>query len=211
MITTEPIIFATMLWRPNAESRDFSRMYNETWVDKLYRGFKRNTTRPFQFHVWVDRDDYAFESPVVTHRISDDPPGYSSFIQPFELDRPMILVGLDTVITGSVDDLVDYCFTGSRVALPDDPYRPSRICNGVALIPRGFRWVYDTHDGENDMEWLRGIPYARLDGLFPGACQSYKVHVKPRGEPGDARIVYFHGKEKPHELPGVAWIAESWR
>ncbi len=32
---------ATLFWQPNVASRDFSRCYDESWVEKLYRGFRR--------------------------------------------------------------------------------------------------------------------------------------------------------------------------
>lgn len=206
----EPIVFASMIWQPNAASKHFSTMYNAAWVERLYRGFERNTTRPFEFHLWVDSFDYEFDVPVTLHKIDDDVPNYSSFIQPFELNRPMILVGLDTVITGNIDALVDYCFEADMICLPNDPFMPVRSCNGVALIPVGHAWVRETHNGENDMEWLRAHPHARIDTVFPGAVKSYKGYVREHGLT-DERIVFFHGLEKPHELTGVDWIGEHWR
>lgn len=204
------IIFATMIWDANGASKSFSSMYNEEWIEKLYRGFERNTTYDFEFHLWTDRDrDVGV--PVVQHRIKADPPTYAAYIEPFALGAPMILVGLDTVITGNVDPLVNYCFSDNPVALPLDPYRPSRVCNGVALIPAGCAYIYDRHDGHrNDMEHLRDMPHLHIDSLFPGLVRSYKCHVKG-ADLTDERIVYFHGLEKPHELDGVEWIGEHWR
>jgi hypothetical protein len=122
----------------------------------------------------------------------------------------MILTGLDTVITGNVDHLAKYCLTSDVIALPRDPYAKERACNGVALVPAGNAKVYEDWRGENDMEWMRKQPHQFIDDLFPDQVVSYKGHVMEHGV-GDARIVYFHGRMKPHELSDLPWIAEHWR
>lgn len=201
---------ATLLWQPNKASRSFSTMYDETWVERLYRGFRRNLTRPFRFVVFVDRA-YSFAEPDIEQQALRDPePSYASCIEPYRLGEPMILVGLDTVVTGNIDHLADYCLTADRFALPRDPYHPRIACNGVALVPAGHQMIGLAHRGENDMEWVRRFPHELIDLVFPGQVQSFKGHVERRGL-GDTRIVYFHGEKKPHQLGHVDWIKDHWR
>jgi hypothetical protein len=206
------LTLATLLWQPNVSSRDFSRCYDESWVEKLYRGFRRNLTAPFEFVCFVDRLR-TFSEPIGQQTFRDmhlgRVLGYGDCIEPYRLGVPMILVGLDTIVTGNIDHLADYCMTSDRFALPRDPYRPRIACNGVALVPTGHRKVATLHRGENDMEWVRKFPHRYIDDEFPGAVVSYKGAVEKRGL-GDARIVYFHGQKKPHQLPHVAWIREHW-
>ncbi|TPM59150.1 hypothetical protein FJ959_09790 [Mesorhizobium sp. B2-2-4] len=200
---------ATLLWQSNGKSRDFSRCYDETWVEKLYRGFRRNMTVPFRFIVYTDRA-YEFQEPVfeIVNPVLGQG-GYADCIRPYEIGGPMILCGLDTVIAGNVDHLAEYCLTAKRFALPRDPYRLSRACNGVALVPAGHELIGTAHEGENDMEWVRKFPHRFIDDEFPGHVVSFKGTVEKRGL-GDARIVYFHGERKPHQLPNVQWIKEAW-
>jgi hypothetical protein len=202
---------ACCLWDANDGSRDFSTMYDETWVEKLYRGFARNLTLPFKFVCFTDHVRH-FDEPIEQVGFKKLPPDYGSMIEPFQLNVPMILTGLDTVITGNIDHLMQYCFKADRLALPLDPNHPHTICNGVALVPRGCRDIYHRWNGEtkylSDMEWLRAQDYAVLDNLFPGQIISYKCHVKKNGL-RDARIVYFHGKEKPHEID-EPFVDECW-
>lgn len=201
---------ATLLWKPNVKSQSFSRCYDTSWVDKLCRGFRRHLTLPFEFFCLVDRDDYRFDEDVTQLRIRSRRPDYSTCIEPFQLDIPMILCGLDTVVTGNCDALAQYCMREKIFALPRDPYRPAIACNGVALVPAGHRRIATQHTGENDMKWVRRFPHRFIDDRFPGQVVSFKGHVKRHGL-GDARIVYFHGKEKPHELQDdVGWISEHW-
>jgi hypothetical protein len=204
------ITIATLFWTPNEASYDFSRAYSEEWVEKLYRGFKRNLSYPFRFVCFTDKPR-RFREPIEQEPIKGAL-DYSACIEPYRLGEPMILVGLDTVVTGNCDELAHYCLTGSRLAVPLDPYDPRVVCNGVALVPRGHQHIAIAHDGKtNDMDWIRRHNPATIDGLFPGQVQSYKVHVKPHGL-GDTRIAYFHGLEKPPEIyHATPWVREHWR
>lgn len=199
---------ATLLWDPNENSAEFSRCYNETWVEKLHAGFRRHLARPFRFVVFTDRDR-DFSGGISQRRLTSATPGYGDCIEPYRLDSPMILVGLDTIVTGDVGHLADYCLTADRIALPLDPFKPSRVCNGVALVPAGQAGLWQNWRGENDMEYLRAQPHAIIDTLWPGHVASYKCHVRRDGL-ADARLVYFHGHEKPHELR-ADWIAQHWK
>lgn len=203
------LTIATLLWEPNGASRDFSRCYDATWVEKLYRGFRRNLTVPFRFVLFTDRERNCAGSieEIIDPALGAN--GYADCIRPYCLGEPMILIGLDTIVTGNIDHLAEYCLTADRPAYPVDPYHPEQVCNGVGLVPAGWRKIGGRHRGENDMEWVRRFPHARIDTLFPGQVVSYKSHVKKRGI-GDARIVFFHGQEKPHQLPNVGWVKEHW-
>lgn len=199
---------ATLLWRANRTSLSFSTMYDETWVEKLFRGFARNLMQPFRFVCYTDRER-AFAEPIEQRQIRSAEPSYADCVQPFELNEPMILCGLDTIVTGNIDHLAAYCFEADTLALPRDPYQPERACNGVCLVPAGHAYVFDAWDGENDMIWMRQQEHVFIDDLFPGQVQSYKGAVLRKGL-GDSRIVYFHGEAKPHQLD-ARWVAEHWR
>lgn len=199
---------ATLLWEANAGSQSFSRIYDERWVERLYRGFARNLSVPFRFVCYTDRPR-SFIEPIGQRHIRSAVPGYADCIQPYEIDGPMILVGLDTIVCGDIDHLADYCQTGERIALPLDPYNPGQCCNGVALVPRGWTRIALEHDGANDMEHVRRYPHEVIDRLFPGHVQSFKGAVRDRGVQ-DSRIVYFHGLQKPHELPAGHPLLEHW-
>ncbi len=207
------ITLATLFWAANSKSYHFSSMYNEVWVEKLYRGIERNYPASFRFIVWTDRIRRYVE-PIEQRLLNNaSRPTYGDCLQPYEYSAhaPMILMGLDTVITGDLTGLVNYASSGDVIALPRDPYDARRVCNGVALIPRGNSHVWKHWDRQtDDMTWMRKNEHSVIDDRFPGQVVSYKGHVKANGL-GDARIVFFHGNEKPHELPSVAWIKEHWR
>lgn len=186
-------------------------MYDESWVERLWWGFRRNLTIPFDFVCWTDRE-YRFDAPVIQRRLKQAEPDYSSCIMPYELNTPSIIVGLDTVITGNCDHYADYCFTADRIAVPRDPYHPHLMCNGVSLVPAGQRRIFDEHTGENDMDWIRKQDPACLDDLFPGEIISFKGEAWHRGAEG-VNIVYFHGHPKMDTalVQNLPWMKEHWR
>ena len=202
------ITISSLLWDANEKSQPFSRHYDESWVIKLYNGFARNLNLPWRFVLFTDKKRDLIPDEIKQEIIRADL-NYSACIEPFRYGVPMILCGLDTVVTGNVDHLASYCLEREKLALPRDPYMPERSCNGVCLITNGQQYVYRNWHGEGDMEWLRKQPHDFIDDLFPRQVVSYKGYVKKHGL-GDARIVYFHGYEKPNELQ-EDWIKQHWR
>ncbi len=215
------IIIACTLWDPNEASFDFSRMYDETWVEKLYRGVARNLGMPFDFVCFSDIPRDYTERAIEHAPLLRTPPDYRCCIEPYLLGAPMILMGLDTVITGHIDHLAEYALRETRLAVPRDPFFPEKVCNGVALVPAGFEWVArEFEEGgprseQADMDWIRELDargeVAVIDDLFPGQVVSYKGAARDHGIDPETRIVYFHGREKPHELGHLPWIEKHWR
>ena len=201
------VTICACLWEPNEQSFPFSRMYDEGWVDRLYRGFSRHSSYDLDFVCFTDKDR-TFAEPIRQERL-EGPLGYGALIEPFKLNEPSIICGLDTIVTGDVDQLIEYCLTAGKIAAPRDPFFPKLVCNGVVLVPGGNGWIYEAHEGENDMDYIRGLDVEVIDDIFPGQVVSYKGHVKAYGL-DDARIVYFHGEEKPHQLDHD-WIDREWR
>lgn len=201
---------ACCLWEPNECSESFSRCYDESWVEKLYRGFQRNLSRPFRFVCFTDCAR-TFSAGIDQERLEAKVPHYGCLIEPFRLNVPMILVGLDTVIVRNIDHMADYCLTADKVALPRDPYQLERSINAVALVPAGQRKIYDDWRGENDMDWMRKQDAAFIDDLWPNQVLSLKAHRIRDVGLGEARIVYFHGDPKPPKLLHLDWIKAHWR
>ena len=202
---------ACCLWDANDLIYEFSRCFDSSWVDKLYRGFARNLTVPFRFVCFTDRKQY-FREPVES--VIDENiglAGYGDCIRPFSLNEPMIFVGLDTIVTGNIDKMARWCVEHpGQMALPKHPYEDFSI-NGVVLCGAGMRHVWDEWRGENDMEWTRSFPHERIDDLWDGRVVSYKAAMHGEDNvPLQVRIVYFHGKPKPHQIR-ARWVREHWR
>lgn len=208
------LIVATLLWTANENSLPFSRMYDEFWVEKLHAGFRRHLTVPFRFVCYTDKERKFTAPEIEQRRLSSSKPTYEDCLQPYEMGEPMILVGLDTLVVGNIDHLAAYCLQKQPtnvIGLPRDPYYPHQACNGVALVPKGKSHVWTRRvKGMNDMDGVRRWPHAILDDIFPGHVVSYKKTVKGSGL-GDARIVYFHGVPKMHQMLDDPLVKEHWR
>lgn len=207
------INIAVALWDANPLSKQFSRHYTEADVCALYRCFARNLTMPFRFICWSEKErDYA-EPAIEQRRLRDERPSYGSLTQCYELNEPTIMVGLDTVVVDNIDHIARYCLEATKPAVPMDPFKPERVCNGVTLVPAGNDWLWREWPGQNDMDWIidnwKAGRIVAFDKLFPGEIVSYKGHVERRGLEG-VRICYFHGEKKCHELGHVGWIARHW-
>jgi hypothetical protein len=204
---------ACCLWDPNARSQEFSRCYDESWVEKLYRGFARHLSLPFRFVCFTDRER-SFSSGIEQEFLRTEVPHYGCLIEPFRLNEPTIICGLDTVIVGNLDHFAAYCLEADRPALPGHPTNKPKFgfINPVVFSPAGFGWLYDEWHGENDMDYLKRRDFNDASELWPGQLLSLKLHQVVLGStpPADARIIYFHGRQKPHELGNVGWINQHW-
>lgn len=204
----------SVLFDANASSAEFSRCYDESWVEKLYRGFRRNLTMDFRFVLFTDRPR-RFVEPVEQIPLASNPPTWAACIEPLSLGEPQIFVGLDTLITGNIDALGCYALDHpGGLALPRDPHHKERSINGVVIAGAKMgRLVFECWDGKrNDMEHMREFPWHAIDDLWPGWVVSCKANqVRDFGLRG-ARIVYFHGRPKPLELvEKYQWVRDHWR
>jgi hypothetical protein len=199
---------ATCFWKANRHTAPASIGYEPFWVDRLAAGFRRNLTVPHRFVVLTDRE-YEFAEGVEQMRLGTDEPDWSSMIEPFHIEGPLIVVGLDTIVLGNIDHMAEWCETAETIALPRSPGKPY-ACNGVVLCPRGQTGIFHRWSGQNDMEWLRIQDHVFIDDLWEGQVVSYKLHVRPFGL-GDARIVYSHGRPKADELRHLDWVRDNWR
>ncbi len=205
------ITVASMLWDANAKSHELSRCFDETWVTKLYNQFKRNLTVPFEFKLFTERPR-RLPIDIEQIPIKTLTPHWGCYIEPFALNEPMILVGLDTLIVGNIDHMAQWCLAGTgEIALPRNPYKLEQSINAVALVQSNCNYISEQWRDENDMEWLRKFPCQYIDDLWPKQVLSYKAHRQwPAPSPG-CKIVYFHGKPKMDELKTNAWIMKAWQ
>lgn len=201
---------ACCLWDANKHSKDFSLCYDEAWVEKLYRGFKRNLTRPFRFVCFVDYPR-AFDEVAIDQEILEAAePGYGCMIEPFKLNEPTIIVGLDTIVLKNIDHMAGYCLSGREIAVPQHPSRPDVTINPLVFVPKGHRRIFDEWRGENDMGWLARQKPAITDTMWPGQILSLKLHdIRRKGTQG-AHIIYFHGVPKPDQMINVGWVKQNW-
>jgi hypothetical protein len=197
-------------------------VYDESWVDKLQRGVARNLTRPHRFVCLTDMN-VSCETIALQHNW----PGWWSKI---ELFKPGVIAGdtlyldLDTVITGSLDELLKL---ECDFAMLQNFNNPDMVGSGVMWFSKVPHKVYEkfakqpdayiahykrnqngSYLGDQAFVWdALGRNVTFLTGHFKG-IKSYKYHCK-RILPDDAKIVCFHGKPSPPEVK-TDWMTQHW-
>ena len=212
------ISFVCCYWQPGlTDLPGFTKCYDPSWVSKLFRGIRRN----------YKGEDWEF---VCLDHFVEPETGWSPMMQVWDPKRTkgdiIIPLGLDMVFTG---DITEICNTDCEVGLIRDPYRKYTICNGLGIYTRecaNLLWdIWENNKEEcikecttgrkyfSEMAFLRkyvGLDCTLLDELYPNQILSYKVHCKQNPPPPSARIVYFHGTPKQHQIE-QEWIKEVWK
>jgi len=207
--------------------------FSAEYVNKLFRGIKRNTTKEFLFTCYTDNSEGLLENisskaiPLSTgdwySKISlYNKELYTSTDQIFYFD-------LDTVIVGNLDEILSY--RGEFIILRDF-YKLQGFGSGLmSWQPDAANHMWTTHT--KGMKYKRGdqgwpelaFPHANIwQAEYPEKVISYKVHIRdnnvipPRqinrrtnlpGSLETASIVCFHGKPLPHEIT-ENWMKEHW-
>jgi hypothetical protein len=144
----------------------------------------------------------------------------------FKEGERVIYFDLDTVITGTLEDIIKY--DGDFATLRDF-YHPERLGPGVMLWKGGFgKEIWNSYEAAGyptdlplgDLSWInKYFSETDRDGrsptetadilqeLYPDKFCSYKAHAQ-QGIPEKASVVCFHGFPRPHEAGG--WVDAVW-
>lgn len=136
----------------------------------------------------------------------------------FQKGDRVLYLDLDTLITGSLDELVAYDgpFAGLR-----DFYRPDNLGSGVMAWPAGWGaeiWERWRSEGKPEIEggdqaWIEGFTgrdFVRLQDRFPGQFASFKADCRTTPPKRGTRVVCFHGRPRPHEC-SATWARNVWK
>lgn len=160
--------------------------------------------------------------------------GWWAKLNIFGLKGPVLYLDLDTVIVGSLDELAYRVIESDKLLMLRGFYRGDRcsgimgwgegvstqwildsfiadLRNPPAYVQTetALRMTFKNRTFRGDQEWLDHLlnttmtPTAFVQDLASG-IYSYKVDVRDKGLPEDARIVCFHGKPRPRE------VSEPW-
>lgn len=212
-----------------ANSRD---QFNPEYADKLYRGFKRNTTKPFEMVCISHWPQPYFKEPIRVVPFLFDTRRWTCINEIYRPDLNIsngIFMGLDTCVTGNVDELLAWhhplAVTAVKKLRLIEGHRKKIALNAVVVFnAEKANWLwgqwlvdrtrFNRKPGlqikfcDSEMNWLFAkLKAAHMDPVFvtdkfPGYIKSWKVEIQEKMENiGDARLVYFHGQFKPHNTP----------
>jgi hypothetical protein len=197
----------------------FGPKYPSEWANRLARAVQRNCSLPYRCVCFTD--DPVGLSPDIYVVEQPDLGGWWNHLYAFSgwTARRQLLIDVDDVVVGSLDDLARY---DGPHELNSDVYCPGNVDGGCQLIPAGVTTtLFD--DFVRDPQAIKRACYSdkqfyiarindspRIQDLFPGQWVSYKVHCQGKSLPENARIVGFHGDPKPDAVTDP-WVKEHWQ
>tara|TARA_Y100000593_G_scaffold56386_1_gene105174 strand:- start:4176 stop:4907 length:732 start_codon:yes stop_codon:yes gene_type:complete len=177
-----------------------TKIYDGTWVDKLYRGIQRYYDGNFELVCLVDREYDDIKEPVRQIKFLEMGRGWICIIEKYRPDitwGKRFTLGLDTVITG---DLNKICSFEKPMGMISDPLEYNKVCNGITIASKkasnniwdiwenNKEWVYKNFtmfdNVPSEMLLLRKLfdyngQCPRLDKIYPNTIVSYKCQYVP--------------------------------
>ena len=207
----------------------FGTKYSSEYVNKLFRGISRNTSKEFLFTCYTDNSD-GISTPISVKVLPFYTGDWHSKIglyneKLYNPEDQIFYFDLDTVITGNLDEIFEY--RGDFIILRDF-YRANGYGSGLmSWRPTAVNHMWKNFHGgkcrNGDQGWCEEqYPGADIwQEEFPEKVISYKVHIKDCGKIRNpnftnnsgtlesSSIVCFHGKPLPHEVK-EPWMLENW-
>ena len=193
--------------------------YSPYYVNALFKGIARNFDKALQFICFTD-DPRGVEYECVT--LPGNLHGWWNKLYLFKKgvfpkNERVVFFDLDTVITGNLGDILSY---GGEFGILRDPLPPPERVNSSLMIWTPSRFLENIWENyspkaalglRSDQDWMQKFlgkgTHDILDDFYPGQIKSYTWDWLQDGY-GDARIVNFYGKAKPHGCTG--WVPEIW-
>lgn len=203
------------------------------YVNRLCRGVRRNLTLPHRF-ICLTNVPALWQSsldPEVESMWFDAPswrgclPKLKAFDPALGLEGRVVVMDIDIVVTGSLDEMFGYdghFMTRSTFVGP-------KLSGGDIVFFRaggGMDWIWrmltedpdglERRTGGRERYVYREFLHKNMDfvqDLYPGQLLSYKRHVRRYRDklPENCRLVSCHGRPRPHELSDVPWMQKHWR
>lgn len=186
----------------------------EEYIEKLRRGVARHLNAEHRFVVLRPGPDDLHPALAVISEAARTAGTWQklALFRPGQFTGRVLYLDLDSVIVGSLDDLVQQ---KGAVHLADWGWKRNVHAGGTLVwdaeveAPR----IWDAFTAnvplrfENDQEWMTTLGV--WDRLPPHLVRSYRYHCKA-GIPEGARVIAFHGVPKPHELDQRCWVHDHW-
>ncbi len=169
-------------------------IYDDSHIARLKRMVRAHLGQPYKF-------DFISQS---------DKPGWWAKVDLFKPGRftgRVLYLDLDVTVVGSLDEIAAY--PDPFIAIRDYQY-PLTINTSVMAWDAGYADAVFTDFTPDVMNRLHGdqnwIHEKAVVSQIPRAwCPSYRPHIAPPGKvPADAKVIVFHGRPKPWEVPAFA-------
>lgn len=183
--------------------------FDATYVYRLRRMVARHLPLPHRFVCLSDVDVPCERIPLKYTW-----PGWWAKMELFRPDieaKRMLALDLDTLVVGNIMGFA----SADRFTMIRSFSAPGRRGSGVMMLtdraPVWEAWMANPVCRGMEQEFIRPFCEQTWQEILPEQLVSYKVHVRPLGRvPDDARIIAFHGKPRPADLPDDHWLRPLW-
>lgn len=186
------------------------------YVNRLYNGVWNHLVRPFRFVCFTD-DPTGFDKGVIVRPMGPDWNWNLRKMWAYSPDAGLagrvLLLDLDTLVTGSLSDIADY---GGPFCDVEDFYEGQRLHGGAVVsfeagsqiaarlwtpVVNQYEAINAAVNGSERYYYRMIMDQAgdRWQDILPGQVVSSKVHCAD-GIPDNARLVCFHGVPRPHDV-----------
>lgn len=157
--------------------------------------------------------------------LTENWPIWWSKMEMFKLPGPCIYFDLDTIVCGSLEQAGELA-RSKPFAILRDAYRgkhnPYAMQSSVMMWSENIRSLYTVFaiDAPRYIK-MKGGDQAFIEDVLrtttyiqdelPGQFVSYKVDVRGKGVPKDARVIFFHGQPRPWEQDEVPYVYDDRR
>lgn len=188
-------------------------------VVRLKAMIDRHAPEPYEFYCLTDMSVPGVRCVSLIHEL----PGKWSMWEAFRITGKVIVMGLDTIVLGSLKPLFEMT---DKIGLKEfgmiNSFNPRRqYANGIMVwngdwshLLTDYDASFGLHNYKLEQEYtiykLRQERVAivvinqNVSGVY-----SYKKHCKDK-LPQDARIILFHGTPRPDQVSNVKWIKENY-
>ncbi len=200
--------------------------FDPSYVEKLSNMVARNLSHDYEFVCISDsKEKLCCDRQIkLKHK-------WEGFWCKIELFRPdifdpndqIIFFDLDTVIIGSIDNMLGK----TRFRMLQSFRQPLKFASGIMTWRGDWSKLYDEFKSKGkskifmdkykgDQEYIQAqlyTSYSRQPGLVNEKISivSYKKHCTPElGAPKGTDVICFHGNPRPHEL-NAKWMNDAWQ
>ena len=205
----------------------WGRKYDGHYVERLRAGVERNLNQEHRFEVFspLAEDEYLTKIPGCFCRLRMFDRAWQERHGIKEGDR-IVLVDLDVVITGPLDDLFDreedfVILSGANSS------NPCPVNGSLQMLRAGKHEIvwkdfslkragevkFDSFPDDQAWIWDRIPNYAEWKAGPESGVYSFQKTTWPKGDalPKDAKIVAFPGWRDPSRFSHLDWVKANWR
>jgi len=212
-IITEPVILTVL--KTGGE-------YSVDHVKALKKQIEEHTTIPYQFMCLTDENIPGEEIIPLTDELG----GWHSKLELFKhlFYGPATFLDLDTIVRGNIDHILDHDLSFGGL---NDFYKPKNFASGIMQWDGDYSRMWNNNFAPQLRElqmsnWKKvwdqkliedsltdnNIEWQSIQKAYPGQILSWKADELQKEIPKDCRIICFHGKPRPWNVPQFKYLYE---